>query len=90
LRVRLAGGANTILVGNLPVCVGTTCQRVVLNAELLEKCAKAHVLATATGEPVGRLPWWVCRIATGRLRKDQRRAASRFALGLLPEEARGY
>jgi hypothetical protein len=90
LRAALADGSNTLLVGRLPVCLGTTCQRLVLNAELLEKCAKAYVLAAATGEPVGTLPWWVCKIATGRLRKDQSRAAERFAQGLLPEETRGY
>ena len=90
LRHGLANGTNSLLVGNLPVCLGTTCQRLVLNAELFEKCAKAHVLAAATGGRVGRLPWWVSAIATGRLRKDQRRAAERFAQGLLPEETRGY
>jgi ribulose-5-phosphate 4-epimerase/fuculose-1-phosphate aldolase len=90
LQVRLADGTNTVLVGHLPVCFGTTCQRLVLNAELLEKCAKAYVLATATGRHVGTLPWWVSRIAMGRLRRDQRRAARRFALGLLPDETRGY
>lgn len=90
LRRRLAAGANSLLVGNLPVCLGTTCQRLVLNAELFEKCAKAYVLAAATGERVGKLPWWVGTIATGRLRKDQRRAAERFAQGLLPEETQGY
>ena len=87
---RLADGTNTILVGDLPVCCGTTCQRLALNAELLEKCAKAYVLAAATGKPIGSLPWWVRKIAVSRLRKDQRRAAERFALGLLPEETRGY
>ena len=90
LRRRLADGANTLRVGGLSVCLGTTCQRLVLNAELFEKCAKAYVLAAATGERVGKLPWWVSAIATGRLRKDQRRAAERFAQGLLPEETRGY
>ncbi|HZS23156.1 MAG TPA: hypothetical protein VFA63_19465 [Pseudonocardiaceae bacterium] len=87
---RLADGANSLLVGDLPVCLGMTCQRLVLNAELLEKCAKAYVLAAATGQAVGALPWWVCRIAMRRLRKDQRRAAERFSQGLLPEETRGY
>jgi ribulose-5-phosphate 4-epimerase/fuculose-1-phosphate aldolase len=90
LRRSLADGTNSLLVGNLPVCLGTTCQRLVLNAELFEKCAKAYVLAAATGERVGKLPWWVSAIATGRLRKDQRRAAERFAQGLLPDETRGY
>ena len=90
LQASFANGANAALVGNLPVCLGTTCQRVVLNAELLEKCAKAYVLAAATGQTVSTLPWWVGAIAMGRLRKDQRQAAERFAQGLLPQEARGY
>jgi ribulose-5-phosphate 4-epimerase/fuculose-1-phosphate aldolase len=90
LQTTFANGANTALVGDLPVCLGTTCQRLVLNAELFEKCAKAYALAAATGQPVSTLPWWVCAIAIGRLRKDQRHAAERFAQGLLPQEARGY
>ncbi len=90
LRIALRDGANTALVGGLPLCIGITCQRMVLNAELFEKCAQAYVLAAATGEPLSTLPWWVRRIAIGRLRKDQRRAQQRFAQGLLPEESRGY
>ena len=86
----LRDGANTALVGDLPLCMGVTCHRAVLNAELFEKCAKAYVLASATGQSVTTLPWWVRRIAVGRLRKDQRRALQRFAQGLLPEESRGY
>lgn len=88
--MRLAGGGN-VRVGEHDVCVfGTTVHRLVLNAELLEKCAKAYVLAAATGMRLHTLPWWVCRIANGRLKKDQRRAAQRFAQGLLPEEVTGY
>jgi hypothetical protein len=90
LQVSFAHGANTALVGDLPVCLGTTCQRLVLNAELFEKCAKAYALAAATGKSISTLPWWVGAIAMGRLRKDQRQAAERFAQGLLPQEARGY
>jgi hypothetical protein len=90
LHGALRDGANTAMVGGLALCMGTTCQRAVLNAELFEKCAKAYVLAAATGQPVSTLPWWVCRIAIGRLHKDQRRASQRFAQGLLPEESRGY
>jgi ribulose-5-phosphate 4-epimerase/fuculose-1-phosphate aldolase len=90
LQATFADGTNTALVGDLPVCLGTTCQRLVLNAELFEKCAKAYVLAAATGQRVTTLPWWVRTIAIGRLRKDQRQAAERFAQGLLPQETRGY
>jgi len=86
----LAAGANSVLVEGVPVCMGTTCQRMVFNAELFEKCAKAYVLAASTGQKVTTLPWLVTRIANGRMRKDERRAAERFARGLLPEESRGY
>lgn len=86
----LAPGGNAALLDGVVACLGTTCQRMVFNAELFEKCATAYVLACATGGPVTTLPWWVCRIATGRLARDQRRAAGRFAQGLLAEDVRGY
>ncbi|GGA50919.1 class II aldolase/adducin family protein [Dyella nitratireducens] len=86
----LATGGN-VWAGEHDVSVfGNTVHRLVLNAELLEKCAKAYVLAKATGMPLHTLPWWVCHIANGRLKKDQKRAAQRFAQGLLPEEVKGY
>ncbi|RDS84355.1 class II aldolase/adducin family protein [Dyella psychrodurans] len=86
----LATRGNAWVCGHTVLVFGSTAQRLVLNAELLEKCAKAYVLATATGAPIHTLPWWVCRIANGRLKKDQRRAGERFAQGLLPEEVKGY
>lgn len=86
----LATGGN-VWAGEHDVMVfGSTLHRLVLNAELLEKCAKAYVLAKATGMRLHTLPWWVCHIANGRLKKDQKRAAQRFAQGLLPEEVKGY
>ena len=86
----LRGGGNALLVRGQPVCMGMTAMRLALNAELFEKCAKAYVLASACGGPVRALPWLVRRVANGRLRKDERRAAERFARGLLPDEAKGY
>jgi ribulose-5-phosphate 4-epimerase/fuculose-1-phosphate aldolase len=86
----LGAGGNVWVHGHRLLVFGTTLHRLVLNAELLEKCAKAYVLAAGTGEPLHTLPWWVCRIANGRLKKDQKRAAERFAQGLLPEEVKGY
>ncbi|RDJ00669.1 hypothetical protein DVT68_04740 [Dyella solisilvae] len=86
----LASGGNLWICRQRALVLGTTAQRLVLNAELAEKCAKAYVLAAGTGAKVDRLPWWVCHIANGRLRKDQRRAAERFAAGELPEESTGY
>jgi ribulose-5-phosphate 4-epimerase/fuculose-1-phosphate aldolase len=86
----LITGGNAWFCGHTALVFGSTAQRLVLNAELLEKCAKAYVLARASGAPVHTLPWWVCHIANGRLKKDQRRASDRFAHGLLPEEVKGY
>jgi ribulose-5-phosphate 4-epimerase/fuculose-1-phosphate aldolase len=86
----LATGGNVWVCGQALLVFGSTTQRLVLNAELLEKCAKAYVLAQATGAALHTLPWWVCHIANGRLKKDQRRATERFSQGLLPEEVKGY
>jgi len=81
---------NALLLGARPLCLGISAQRLALNVELFEKCAKAYVLAAATGAQVRELPWWVRRIANGRLRKDQTRAAAAFAAGELPAESTGY
>jgi ribulose-5-phosphate 4-epimerase/fuculose-1-phosphate aldolase len=86
----LTTGGNAWVCRHTVLVLGMTAQRLVLNAELLEKCAKAYVLAAASGAPIHTLPWWVCHIANGRLKKDQRRASERFAQGLLPEEVKGY
>ncbi|WP_080420545.1 class II aldolase/adducin family protein [Burkholderia ubonensis] len=86
----LRDGGNALLFNGEPVCLGTTCQRMTLNAELFEKCAKAYVLAAAAGSRMTLLPWLVRRVANGRLHKDQRRASECFAAGRLPPETRGY
>jgi ribulose-5-phosphate 4-epimerase/fuculose-1-phosphate aldolase len=82
-------GSALILRGS-PVCWGTTPRRLTLNAELFEKCAKAYVLAVATGGRVRSLPWWVRHIANGRLAKDQRAATLAFGRGEQPRESAGY
>jgi ribulose-5-phosphate 4-epimerase/fuculose-1-phosphate aldolase len=86
----LATGGNVWVAERDVMVFGSTVHRLALNAELLEKCAKAYVLARATGMHLHTLPWWVCHIANGRLKKDQKRAAQRFAQGQLPEEVKGY
>lgn len=86
----LSGGGNTLLIGDDPICLGMTASRLALNAELFEKCAKAFVLAAATGKPTKALPWVVRLVANGRLMKDERRARERIEQGLLPEESKGY
>jgi hypothetical protein len=86
----LRQGGNVLLLRGRPVCLGTTALRLALNAELFEKCAKAYVLAVAGSGHVRALPWIVRLVANHRLAKDQRRAATRFLQGLLPEESNGY
>ncbi|KLC63799.1 hypothetical protein GEV893_18425, partial [Xanthomonas perforans] len=87
----LAGAiGNAVLVARRPLCLGTSARRLALNIALFEKCAKAYVLAAATGGPTRQLPWWVRRIANGRLRKDQVRASAAFANGALPTESTAY
>jgi ribulose-5-phosphate 4-epimerase/fuculose-1-phosphate aldolase len=90
LPAALQAGGNAILLHGTPLCLGTTPRRLALNAELFEKCAKAYVLAVAAGGFVRTLPWWVRRIANGRLAKDARAAAEAFQRGGVPEESKGY
>lgn len=86
----LGGGANIAIYGDCRVCIGTTPNRVVFNAELFEKCAKAFVIACAGGGRIRELPRWVRRVAGARLRRDQSRAASSYAAGRIPEGMDGY
>lgn len=86
----LANSGNVLLVQGRPVCLGMTANRLALNAELFEKCAKAYVLAAATGGRLQPLPWFVRFIANRRLRRDAANAAERFAQGMLPQESKGY
>ena len=86
----LQGGANIAIYGNQRVCVGTTPDRVVFNAELFEKCAKAFVIAASSGQHIRKIPGWVCFIAGGRLRKDQKRSAASYAAGQIPQGMNAY
>jgi ribulose-5-phosphate 4-epimerase/fuculose-1-phosphate aldolase len=86
----LRSGGNALVCRGRPLCLGVTPPRLALNVELFEKCAKAYVLAVATGGHVKQLPWLVRRIANSRLFKDERRAADAYARGELPEESRAY
>lgn len=90
LATALGTAGNALLWRSQPMCFGTTCTRLALNAELFEKCAKAYVLAAAAGGRVKELPWLVRRIANSRLVKDERRAAQAFERGELPVESSGY
>jgi len=72
------------------VCLGVTLERAVFNVELLEKCAEAYLLASATGRRVTRVPLWVREIAFHRLKKDQLRAAEAWARGEVPSGFTAY
>ena len=86
----LAGGGQAITVADRVLCLAPASGRLVLNAELFEKCAKAWLLATGAGGPVRPLPGWVRWIANSRLAKDRTRAAAAFARGEAPAESKGY
>jgi hypothetical protein len=90
VTARLAGGSNAFGIGERVLCLGMTLERLVLNAQLLEKCAQAYLLARATGLPVRRIPWPVRLIATQRLRRNQRQAAAAFARGEAPAPVATY
>ena len=76
-------GGN-VRLGDIVMVIGFSAERAVMNAELLEKCAKAYLLATRAGGKVATIPWWVRWIAGSRLRKDQQQAAAAFARGEFP------
>lgn len=90
LESALLGGANIAIIGEQRLCLGVTPERIVFNAELFEKCAKAFVVALSSGRRIKRIPWWVQSIAGGRLRKDQVRAAESLAAGRIPEGMNAY
>jgi ribulose-5-phosphate 4-epimerase/fuculose-1-phosphate aldolase len=89
-HTQFGSGGNAFVTGHGVLCMGMTIERAVFNAELLEKCAKAFVLASSTGKPVGRIPWLVRWIANGRLMKDERHAAEQYANGFTPEFSSAY
>jgi len=86
----LASGGNAFLVEGQVLCLGMTMARLVCNAELLEKCAKAFVLAYGTGRPVHRIPWLVRTIANRRLLRDERYAAQCHLDGVEPQLKAAY
>lgn len=86
----LAAGANAALIGARRVGLGSTPNRVVLNADLFEKCAKAFVVASSTGQPVRPLPAWASDLWYEHLRKDRLRAASAYRSGRVPEGMDAY
>lgn len=89
-RYTVRGAANAYLLDDAVICLGMTLERVIFNAELLEKCAQAYVLATLTGGRVHELPWLVRHIANRRLQRDERSAALAHARGEVPSGLNAY
>lgn len=83
-------GRNAALLGDGLICLGMTCERAVFNTELFEKCAQAYVISRASRMRVGTIPGWVCLIATRRLKRDQRHAASCLLSGRIPDDISAY
>jgi hypothetical protein len=86
----LRRGDNGVLFGSQLLCLGMTSERVIFNTELVEKCARAYVIARAAGRPIKCIPWWVRLIAKRRLMKDERNAAISYSRGLKPDNVGGY
>lgn len=80
----LKSGDNAFLLGDSVLVFGMTLDRLVFNAELLEKCAKAFLLAHSTGSDLTLVPWWVRLIAGRRLLRDEKFAAKCYAEGRVP------
>lgn len=53
--------------------LGPSVERALLNAELLEKCALAHLLALYTEEKITRIPLPIREIIFSKLRTDQKK-----------------
>jgi ribulose-5-phosphate 4-epimerase/fuculose-1-phosphate aldolase len=83
-------GGNALTFGSQRVVLGATPNRVVLNADLFEKCAKAFVIASSATATVRSLPRWARRIWVRRLRADQARAARAYQDGRIPEGMDAY
>jgi ribulose-5-phosphate 4-epimerase/fuculose-1-phosphate aldolase len=90
LRRTLRRGANAVLLGEQLLCLGMTCERVLFNTELYEKCAQAYVIARESGGGIGCIPVWVRFIATRRLLRNECDAAASYGDGLMPEGISGY
>lgn len=77
----LSSGANAYALDDMSLCFGMGLERLLLNIEILEKCAESFLLAHCAARQVGPIPWIVEFIAGGRLKKDQKDAAARHLRG---------
>ncbi len=81
LSAALANGANAYCLEDSALCFGMGLERLLMNVEILEKCAESFVLARAASVKVKRIPWLIRYIANGRLKKDRADAAARHLRG---------
>jgi hypothetical protein len=86
----IRAGGNAFLQDGEAVCLGFHHERAIFNAELLEKCAQAYVLARRSGGTIRRVPWYVRYIAARRLKRDRERAAAALARGETPTGVGAY
>jgi hypothetical protein len=86
----LGGGGNGFCFTDAALCLGTSLDRLLLNAEILEKSAQCLILAESAGGPVHRIPWLVRFIAGRRLSREQRDAALRHGRGERALPSAGY
>lgn len=63
-----------ILQNHGALCFGHDMERAVHNAEILEKCSLAYLLALCTERKVSKIPLAVREIAFAKLRQDQKKA----------------
>jgi ribulose-5-phosphate 4-epimerase/fuculose-1-phosphate aldolase len=92
LRHALRGGGNAGVVEGRLFVLGVTPSRMIFNAELFEKCARAYLIARGSEQQrrIHRIPWWVRLVAGRRLRRDQAQAARCHALGREAPELMAY
>lgn len=86
----LSNGANAYCMDDLALCFGMGLERLLLNIEILEKCAECYVLAQSTGARVRQIPWLIRFIANRRLRKDEKQAAALHLRGERSVMKAGY
>ena len=86
----LRAGTCAFLLGQEALSLGFNKDRAVFNAELTQKCCQAYVLATLTGNPVGRIPFYVRYVAGRRLAADRKCAAAAWTRGEVPNSAGSY
>jgi ribulose-5-phosphate 4-epimerase/fuculose-1-phosphate aldolase len=86
----LMRGANAVLLDDRLLCLGMTCERVLHNTELYEKCARAYVIAKASGSRIELIPAWVRIIANRRLLQDERHVAASYRAGDVYRDINAY